>query len=92
MPLTVLPSLEKSWEMFRKIALPDDASQKEVAEARFVFLSGAAVMFHVVTGALSPGDGITQDDLEIMEAVNDELYRFESGFDAEILRRHSLRL
>lgn len=92
MPLTVLPSLEKSWRIYRELVLPKDASEQQVADAKFHFSAGASILFAIVTGALSPGNGVAPSDLDIMVAVTDEMRQFESTFDSEVLRRRSLML
>jgi hypothetical protein len=80
------PSIEAAWRGYEKLISPRD---KE--EARLAFWSGASVLFYAMLRMFDPGDEPTDADLTKMDAINIEIEKFCSTFDAEVLKRHGGR-
>jgi hypothetical protein len=80
------PSIEAAWRGYEKLISPRDNE-----EARLAFWAGASVLFYAMLKMLDPGDEPTDADLAKMDALNTEIEKFTSTFDAEIFKRHGGR-
>lgn len=74
-----------AFSSFRRIAIHPDASDAQVNEMRKAFFTGAAVLQGLMLKRVSPGDEITQADMEFMDSIQSEIDDFGQSLDREIL-------
>lgn len=78
-------TIERAWQGYRRMVVPADASESQVAETRQAFFSGAAVLFHGIMRSLDPGDEPTDADMQRMDDLKAELDEFGQQFDTRYL-------
>jgi hypothetical protein len=71
------------WESFQAQAVPKDASAIQIEVMRDAFYAGAGSIFATIVNQLEPGAEATQNDLDMMCNLNDEL----KEFGEEVIRR-----
>ena len=70
--------LAKQWQEYRERVIPADAGVGQVVETRRAFYAGAAVLFGIILGNVSPSsaDVVEESDLEMMDDLDHELTEF----------------
>jgi hypothetical protein len=68
--------MEKQWQMFEKMVLPENCDAIQRQEMRRAFYAGASALFSGVLAALSGGDEATPADMQIVEDLHNELRQF----------------
>ena len=66
----------RAWASYRERVLPVDAPPVQVRECQLAFYAGAVSLHEALLGGVSPGDGVTDADMELMEAIELELRAF----------------
>jgi hypothetical protein len=71
--------IEAGWVMFRALTVHPDAPQIQLDEMRYAFMAGAEHLFSSIIGMLDPDEDPSQNDLERMYKIDNELevYRKE---------------
>lgn len=77
--------IARGWKSYRRLVVPADASETQVAETRQAFFSGAAILFESIMLALDPGEDPTDADLSMMENIQAELDAFGHTLDQRYL-------
>lgn len=84
--------IERSWNSYRAMVIPNGAGPEEIKETRQAFYSGAAVLFTTMTSQLFFDEGVeeTPDDIAKVQAIADEVQAFGAEIDLAVLgiRRH----
>lgn len=65
-----------AWEKYRGQVVPASAPDVQVAETRKGFYAGAAALFGIVNGEVSPGDDVQPGDLQLLDDLAHELQEF----------------
>ena len=66
----------EQWDQFARVVLPADVSPTQRQEMRRAFYAGGqAIMFRVIE-SLAPDDEPTEEDLQVMTDLHDELQDF----------------
>lgn len=68
--------IEAGWQAYRIVAIPPDAPDIQISECRLAFFFGAQHLFASVMGFLDDGEEPTEDDLQRLTLVSNELSRF----------------
>ncbi len=66
----------EQWEEFERRVLPDDVSAVQRQEMRRAFYAGAQAILFGVIAVLAPESEPTDEDLQMMEDLNQELGDF----------------
>jgi len=77
--------LERAFEAYRRLLIPDDASAQEVAKERRAFLAGATVLHTTLMRSLSPGPGVSRGDERLMTELIGEMQEFGRALDIDYL-------
>ena len=77
--------IKRGWESYIKHVIPEDALPIQVKETRQAFFSGAAILFSVLMRDLDEGHEPTDEDMQKMEDLQNELYAFGQEIDADLL-------
>lgn len=64
------------WESYRKNVIAKDAGPTQLKEMRFAFYAGASSLFSTIINLLEPGTEPTENDLNRMSAIQDEIQEF----------------
>jgi hypothetical protein len=68
--------MAEQWDQFARAVLPKGCSIEQRTEIRRAFYAGAAgILFRVIT-VFAPENDVTDDDLQIMTDLRDELDQF----------------
>jgi len=62
-----------AWEQYREQVLPANAGQAQIDETRKGFYAGAAALFGIVAGGVSPGNEVEPSDLAMLDDLVHEL-------------------
>ena len=73
------------WESYRKLVLPDNATETQLVETRQAFFSGASVLFEIITRQLDPKKEVTEKDLQFMTEISNETAAFGQELDRKLL-------
>ncbi len=71
------------WDEYKRMTLPDDASEVQVNETRKAFFFGASTMFYGQLAVLDENEEPTERDLAIMDDVHHELDAFIDEMEVE---------
>lgn len=73
-----------------KCVIPEDASPVQIKETRQAFYSGAAILFSVLMMDLDEDHEPTDEDMQKMADLQNEIDAFGQEIDADLLgiRRH----
>ncbi len=77
--------IESCWESYRKIVVPKDAGETQVAITRRAFYSGAAMLFKTIMLGLDPDEEPTETDMQRMADLQAEIDEFGKALDLELL-------
>jgi len=77
--------IKNSWLNYRVLVLPANAPAIQVIECRRAFYAGAASLFGSVMNSLSPGDGVEDSDMRVMEDLDKEIKDFGKELDEYML-------
>ncbi len=77
--------IEKAWEKYRLLAVPNDASETQVNETRQAFFAGASVLFNAILMHMSDDSEPTDRDMKLMTDINNEIASFGQEIDQKIL-------
>lgn len=79
--------IEDAWLSYLRQVLPENAPEVQVIECRRAFYGGAATLFGSIMRSLSPGNGVTENDLQVMFDLEAELkaYSKELSFQTSSL-------
>lgn len=75
--------IEAGWMSYLYVVLPKNASDVQIRETRKAFFAGAQHLFATMLTVLEPGTEATDNDLNRMTQINEELERF-----LDELRKH----
>jgi hypothetical protein len=78
--------IEIGWLALKRLAIPADATQVQIDEMRMAFFAGATHLFASIMTVLDPGSEETEDDMRRMDAIQNELKKFEDNFKLRIQR------
>jgi len=65
--------IEDAWISYRKQVITNDAGAIQVKETRQAFFSGAVILWTLILSSLTDDSEPTDEDLELMESIKDEL-------------------
>jgi hypothetical protein len=68
--------MAEQWDQFARAVLPKGCSIEQRTETRRAFYAGAAGILFRVIMAFAPENDVTDDDLQIMTDLRDELDQF----------------
>ena len=68
--------MAEQWDQFAKLVLPKGVSATQRQEMRRAFYAGAQAILMRVIVALAPESEPTEEDLQMMQGVDDELQEF----------------
>lgn len=71
-----MPKIADEWESYRKDVLPKCASSVQLQECRRAFYCGALAFQTCLMRCLTPEPEPTQEDVELLEALDQELKEF----------------
>lgn len=77
--------IEMSWNKYRNMVVPPDASDAQVDGTRQAFYAGASILFTTLMFALDPGEQETEADMRLMESLQAEINEFGLEMDLKIL-------
>jgi hypothetical protein len=69
--------LSQEWRKFAEHVLPADAPPIQKSESKRCFYAGAATMFGLITRGLTPDAEPTDEDVDRLEALYQELEAFK---------------
>jgi len=76
--------IEKSWDGYRKMVVPGDASRAQLEGSRMAFFGGATAMFHIIFGGLDRAShDATPRDFAMLDGLKAELEAFAAGIGAQ---------
>ena len=81
------PSIAAGWESYRRLVVPSTVSQVQVDECKLAFYAGATVLFYSILKSLDEGDEPTEGDLQKMDDIHEEIERFTTTFDQQVIKR-----
>lgn len=73
--------IEKGWDSYRKLLVEAGAGEIQIKETRQAFFAGAAVLFESIMRGLDPGDEETENDMQRMTDIANELHEFGRSLD-----------
>lgn len=76
--------IEKSWESYRKLVVPADASETQVRETRQAFYAGASIIFTGMIHIMDGGDEPTDADMKRMMDIQLEIDAFGQQLDKRV--------
>jgi hypothetical protein len=79
--------IARSWESYRAMVIPPDASEVQVAETRQAFFAGATMLFTLLLRVLDPGTEETDADMQTMAALQAEVNEFGHSLDVKYILR-----
>jgi hypothetical protein len=68
--------IELAWLSYQRDVIPRNAPEVQVTESRRAFYAGAQALFHTIINILEPGSEPTDNDLQTMTLIQQELKRF----------------
>lgn len=68
--------IEQEWIEYQRRVLPRDASDVQIRECKRAFFAGAHALYSIQITQTSQGSEITEADLNLVEAIRDELSEF----------------
>ncbi len=68
--------IEAGWVSLQLMAIPADAPQEQLTEMRMAFFAGAQHLFASIVGILEPGEEPTDNDMNRLTLINEELDKF----------------
>lgn len=68
--------IESAWLLYAKCVLPADAPDIQRRECRMAFYGGAASLLGNLLATLSPGQDVTDADIEEIASIRTELDQF----------------
>lgn len=68
--------MAEQWDQFSRSVLPKDAPLTQRTEMRRAFYAGAQAILFRVIDAFAPETDPTEEDLQVMQDVHDELQEF----------------
>jgi hypothetical protein len=71
--------LRHEWEEFSKAVFVRGMSAQQLTDLRRTFYGGASAMYFAVLRHLSPGDEVTESDLDFMMGLRKELHEFNEA-------------
>jgi hypothetical protein len=71
--------IEKSWDSYKQLVVPGNASPVQIDETRKAFYAGAAGVLEAVLTCLGPGEEPTDADLKMMDSIKAEIDAFIAG-------------
>lgn len=75
--------IEQGWQSYRKLLVDSGAGEVQIKETRQAFFAGAAVLFHSIMQGLDPGEEETDNDMQRMTDIANELTEFGQKLDAK---------
>lgn len=73
--------IQQGWESYRKLLVESGTGEVQIKETRQAFFSGAAVLFEVIMRGFDPGPEETENDMQRMTDVANELHEFGQQLD-----------
>lgn len=70
------PYIESGWDDYRKMVVPTEAPDFQVAETRQAFYSGACVTWRGLVMSFKPGLEAEPEDIQLWKDINEELIEF----------------
>ena len=77
--------LATSWEGYRQMVVPPNASAIQVQETRQAFYGGATVIMTLIMGSLGKDEEATEAELKVLEDLDAEIREFGAEFDTRHL-------
>ena len=71
--LTIIADL---WKDYQTKVLPRNCSDIQLIETRKAFYAGAGALLNAIYNILEGGEEVTEQDLDVMDAIHNELQRF----------------
>ena len=68
--------MAEQWSDFRQLVYPPGTSDIQITECRRAFYAGAKAFQHIIMNLLTPGTEPTEQDLENMNLLDQELKAF----------------
>jgi hypothetical protein len=68
--------IETLWLSYREQVISPDSPPIQFTECRRAFYAGAKALMVAMSAVLEPGQDVTDDDVQTMESIDQELYRF----------------
>ncbi len=68
--------IEAGWVSLQLVAIPEDATQEQLTEMRMAYFAGAQHLFASIMGILEPGEEPTDNDMNRLTLIHEELDRF----------------
>lgn len=78
--------IEAGWVGLRMMAVPKDASERQIVDMRSAFFAGAQHLYASIMTMLDPDAEPTKADERRMEAIDAELKKFIREYEATHLR------
>ena len=72
----------EQWNTFAQAVLPRDCSDVQRKEMRRAFYAGAHMIFCMLTGSVSAGDGVEPEDITLLKDLNAECEDFAESVKA----------
>jgi hypothetical protein len=69
-------TLANAWKTYRRRIIPATAPDVQIQECRRAFYGGAEALLQQIANGLDPGSEVTQDDVEYLAQINQELVCF----------------
>lgn len=73
--------IQDGWDSYRRMCVPDGASESQLRETRQAFFAGAAVLFSAIMVTLDPGTEPTDNDMRRMSDLQNEVDAFGQELD-----------
>ena len=77
--------IERLWDNYRRLAVPDNATPAQVRAVRHAFFAGAAGLWTTLLKVMEEGSEPTEQDLQLAAGVQDEVDAFGQEWDHSAL-------
>lgn len=73
--------IEKSWQAYRRVLVERGLKEEQITELRQAFFAGSAILYQGIMMSLSAGEDASDDDMEMMSDMAQELHEFGKQID-----------